>query len=156
MTKFKFWNEVCKYGAIIGLVMSVAFVIEQSLMLSGWFSTMGLVWVLAAAYNRNAPPYKAKPDQNGQLLKAASGSAREGNFLGGSMANLTKILADALAAIPSTKINHCIRESFALNDSIQPRKTALVQSSEGEIPLWWPPSLSTPHAEEENAGVLCA
>lgn len=48
MTKFKFWNEVCKYGAIIGLVMSVAFVIEQSLMLSGWFSTMGLVWVLAA------------------------------------------------------------------------------------------------------------
>ena len=36
MTKFKFWNEVCKYGAIIGLVMSVAFVIEQSLMLSGW------------------------------------------------------------------------------------------------------------------------
>ena len=21
MTKFKFWNEVCKYGAIIGLVM---------------------------------------------------------------------------------------------------------------------------------------
>ena len=48
MTKFKFWNEVCKYGAIIGLVMSVAFVIEQSLMLSGWFSTMGLVWILAA------------------------------------------------------------------------------------------------------------
>ena len=48
MTKFKFWNEVCKYGAIIGLVMSVAFVIEQSLMLSGWFSTMGLVRVLAA------------------------------------------------------------------------------------------------------------
>ena len=48
MTKFKFWNEVCKYGAIIGLVMSVAFVIEQSLMLSGWYSTMGLVWILAA------------------------------------------------------------------------------------------------------------
>lgn len=48
MTKFKFWNEVCKYGAIIGLVMSVAFVIEQSLMLSGWFSTMALVWILAA------------------------------------------------------------------------------------------------------------
>ena len=48
MTKFKFWNEVCKYGAIIGLVMSVAFVIEQSLMLSGWFSTMGLVWIFAA------------------------------------------------------------------------------------------------------------
>lgn len=48
MTKFKFWNEVCKYGAIIGLVMSVAFVIEQSLMLSGWFLTMGLVWILAA------------------------------------------------------------------------------------------------------------
>lgn len=50
MTKFKFWNEVCKYGAIIGLVMSVAFVIEQSLMLSGWFSTMGLVWILAAVF----------------------------------------------------------------------------------------------------------
>ena len=29
-------------------VASVAFVIEQSLMLSGWFSTMGLVWILAA------------------------------------------------------------------------------------------------------------
>ena len=49
MTKFKFWNEVCKYGAIIGLVMSVAFVIEQSLMLSGWFSTMGLAAVVYIA-----------------------------------------------------------------------------------------------------------
>ena len=52
MTKFKFWNEVCKYGAIIGLVMSVAFVIEQSLMLSGWFSTMGLVWIRFAKRRR--------------------------------------------------------------------------------------------------------
>ena len=34
MTKFKFWNEVCKYGAIIGLGMSVACVLEQSLMLA--------------------------------------------------------------------------------------------------------------------------
>ena len=48
MTKFKFWNEVCKYGAIIGLIMSVAFIVEQYLMLSGRFSTMGLVWILAA------------------------------------------------------------------------------------------------------------
>ena len=48
MTKFKFWNEVCKYGAIIGLVMSVAFVIEQSLMLSGWLSPPGPAWLSAA------------------------------------------------------------------------------------------------------------
>lgn len=62
MTKFKFWNEVCKYGAIIGLVMSVAFVIEQSLMLSGWFSTMGLVWILAAVVlYRAALPFRQAP-----------------------------------------------------------------------------------------------
>ena len=48
MTKFKFWNEVCKYGAIIGLVMSVAFVIEQSLMLSGWI--LAVVVYIALLY----------------------------------------------------------------------------------------------------------
>lgn len=48
MTKFKFWNEVCKYGAIIGLIMSIAFVVEQYLMLSGRFTMMGLAWIIAA------------------------------------------------------------------------------------------------------------
>lgn len=49
MTKFKFWNEVCKYGAIIGLIMSAAFVVEQYLMLSGRYTMMGAVWIIAAA-----------------------------------------------------------------------------------------------------------
>ena len=57
MTKFKFWNEVCKYGAIIGLVMSVAFVIEQSLMLSGWFSTMVYIALLYRFAKRRREQY---------------------------------------------------------------------------------------------------
>lgn len=61
MTKFKFWNEVCKYGAIIGLVMSVAFVIEQSLMLSGWFSTMGLI--LAGILARAPRPFGPQSEE---------------------------------------------------------------------------------------------
>lgn len=46
--KSNFWNEACKYGAIIGGVMSLAYVIEQYLMLSGHFFMMGLVWIAAA------------------------------------------------------------------------------------------------------------
>ncbi len=51
MVKSNFWNDACKYGAIIGLVMSAAYIIEQSLMLSGRLTlmmTMGLVWILAS------------------------------------------------------------------------------------------------------------
>lgn len=48
--KLNFWNEACKYGAIIGVFMSVMYVIEQSLMLTGQLSMMGLMglaWTIA-------------------------------------------------------------------------------------------------------------
>lgn len=51
MVKSNFWNEACKYGAIIGLAMSVAYIIEQSFMLSGklpLMMAMALVWVIAS------------------------------------------------------------------------------------------------------------
>lgn len=43
-----FWNEACKYGAMIGTVMSVGFVAQQSAMLSGRVTMMALIWLLSA------------------------------------------------------------------------------------------------------------
>lgn len=43
-----FWNDACKYGAIIGAVMSLGLVVQQSAMLSGRVVMMGLMWLLCA------------------------------------------------------------------------------------------------------------
>ncbi|MDE5707134.1 MAG: DUF4199 domain-containing protein [Alistipes sp.] len=43
-----FWNEACKYGAIIGAVMSAGHVAQQSAMLSGRVTMMGLMWLFLA------------------------------------------------------------------------------------------------------------
>lgn len=74
----------------------------------GWATLSGNL-ANAAAYKRNAPQYKLKPSQNGQLPKANHGSEREGNFRGGTIAILIKRLAAALVAMPSINISHFTR-----------------------------------------------
>ncbi len=67
----------------------------------------------AAAYNKNAAPYKPKPSQKGQLLNTVRGvainSAIDGNFLGGTIAIFTNTLAEALDNIPKTKMSHFMK-----------------------------------------------
>ncbi len=46
-----FWKDACKYGAILGLMMSLAAIIELSTALSGRFLLTGLTWLIfTAAY----------------------------------------------------------------------------------------------------------
>ena len=48
MTKFKFWNEVCKYGGDHRTGHVRGFRYRAVLDVVGMVSTMGLVWILAA------------------------------------------------------------------------------------------------------------
>lgn len=45
MEKSNFWNDACRGGAIIGLVMAVSNVAEQAMLLKGGIGMYGLVIV---------------------------------------------------------------------------------------------------------------
>lgn len=68
--------------------------------------------VNAAAYNINAMPYRLRPNQRGQLERAAMGSKKDRAFRGGVMATLSNTLAEVFAAMPRININHFIRGSL--------------------------------------------
>lgn len=51
MEKNNFWNDVCRNGAILGILMSASMVFEQSMLLRGSMSalsTMSVEWLLIA------------------------------------------------------------------------------------------------------------
>ena len=66
----------------------------------------------ADAYSKKAIPYRPKPSQNGQLLKAVIGSTIDGNFRSGIIAILTNTLAEALAPMPKSKMSHFINDLY--------------------------------------------
>ncbi len=45
--RLAFWNDACKYGALLGAVMAGAYMVEQWLLLSGRLSGMAWAWLLA-------------------------------------------------------------------------------------------------------------
>ncbi len=51
MDKKNFWNDVAKYGALLGILMGASKVLEQSMLLTGnvtYIALMGLEWILFA------------------------------------------------------------------------------------------------------------
>lgn len=60
----------------------------------------------ANPYKIKAIPYKNRPAQKGQFVKASGIALKEGYFLGGMVAYLIRTLAEALAIIPNIMINH--------------------------------------------------
>ncbi len=49
MDKKNFWNDVAKYGALLGILMGASKVLEQSMLLTGnvtYIALMGLEWLL--------------------------------------------------------------------------------------------------------------
>ena len=49
MEKTNFWKDVAKYGAIIGVLLAVSFMLETRLMLSASFGLYALEWIVVVA-----------------------------------------------------------------------------------------------------------
>ena len=51
MEKTNFWKDVAKYGAIIGVLLAVSFMLETRLMLSASFGLYALEWIVVSHAN---------------------------------------------------------------------------------------------------------